>query len=296
MKVGARHVQPVQICYNRFMDQPLPSTALNCTQCGGELHPDEGQIFLICPYCNSSVYLDKSQVVFHWYLAPTLDENQARSALRRWMAGNQTVKDLDKKATLEGVSFEYFPVWYFKQRRNAGRPAEGPTGGDEKILLEPAAATSVSELRRLQIPAGDLRKYEPSLDSQAQAPSVPLQAVLGWLAERQVPRQEIREQALVHIPLYTCKYTFQGKPYTAVVEGGTGGVFANIYPAKAEAPYLMAGGITALVFLCLALFPIIGAVIEGSDGAMIGLAACSAAGLVAAPILFALAAWIAAKI
>jgi hypothetical protein len=59
------------------------------TMCG-ELHPDEGQIFLTCPYCGSTVYLDKSQVVFHWYLAPTLDETQARASLARWMSGSQT--------------------------------------------------------------------------------------------------------------------------------------------------------------------------------------------------------------
>ncbi len=260
---------------------------LTCTQCGGELHPDEGQIFLTCPFCNSAVYLDKARVVFHWYLAPTLDENKARSALARWMAGNQTVKDLDKKARLTGSAFEYFPVWYFK-RRQAGR--------QEEILLEPAAAISISEIRHVKLPAGDLRKYTPDLDSQSQMPSVPLEAALGWLAEKQIGHQEIAEQALVHIPIYTFKYAFKGQTYTALVEAGTSRVIANIFPSKAEAPYILAGAITALVFLCLALFPIIGAAIEGSNGVGIGLLACSGVGLVAAPILFALAAWVAAKI
>ena len=83
------------------MEAPvLPENVVSCAQCGGELHPDEGQIFLTCPYCGSTVYLDKSQVVFHWYLAPTLDEAKAGGALASWMAGNQTVKDLDKKASV----------------------------------------------------------------------------------------------------------------------------------------------------------------------------------------------------
>ncbi|MHC1782655.1 MAG: hypothetical protein AB9891_07845 [Anaerolineaceae bacterium] len=56
------------------MADPLPSENLTCTQCGGELHPDEGQLFITCPYCSASVYLDKSKVVFHWSLAPTLSE------------------------------------------------------------------------------------------------------------------------------------------------------------------------------------------------------------------------------
>jgi predicted RNA-binding Zn-ribbon protein involved in translation (DUF1610 family) len=270
------------------MDVPAPQAALLCTQCGGELHPDEGQIFLTCPYCSSTVYLDKSRVVFHWYLAPTLDENAARASLKRWMAGNQTVKDLDEKAhLLEGKS-TYFPVWYFKRRQPDGR---------EQVLLEPAAATSVSELKRLNLPAGDLRKYEVSLDAQATPPSVPLQAALAWLAEGQhTPQNEIAEQALVHIPIYTFKYDYRGKAYTAVVEAGTGGVYANIFPAKTEAPYLLAGGLAAVVFLCLASFPLIGALVDKGAGFGIGLLACAGVGILAGPALFALAAWVAAKV
>jgi hypothetical protein len=268
------------------MDTSPVANVLSCTQCGGELHPDEGQTFLTCPYCGSTVYVDKSQVVFHWYLAPTLDEVKGQGFLARWMAGNQTVKDLDKKSRLSGSTFEYFPVWYFK-RRHAGK---------EEILLEPAAATSVSELKKLILPAGDLRKYEPSLDAQACPPSVPLDAALTWLAERQIPREEIIERALVHIPLYTFKYIYQSKPYTAIVEAGTGNVFANIYPAKAEAPYLVAGSVVALVFLCLATFPVIGSMAGSGAGATIGIALCSGLGLLAAPFLFVLGAWVAAKV
>lgn len=265
----------------------LPANVFNCTQCGGELHPDEGQIFLTCPFCSSAVYLDKSRVVFHQYLAPTLDESKARAALARWMAGNQTVKDLDKKSSISEVSFEYFPIWYFKYRQGNGK---------EEILLEPAAATSVSEIRHLRLPAGDLRKYDPSLDSQAHPPTVPLEAALNWLSERRIPKNEIAEQALVHIPVYTFKYAFQGRIYTALVEAATGRVIANLFPAKAEAPYLLIGGLTAMVFFCLALAPLIGAASGSGDGAWIGLGVCLGVGLLAAPLLFAIAAWVAAKI
>lgn len=268
------------------MDTPPVATQLTCTQCGGELHPDEGQTFLTCPYCGSTVYVDKSQVVFHFYLASTIDENEGRGFLARWMAGNQTVKNLDQKSRVVGSTFEYFPLWYFKRHSSS----------QEEILLEPAAATSISELKKLILPAGDLRKYETSLDPQARPPTVPLEASLAWLEQRNIPRAEIVERSLVHIPLYTFKYVYQNKPYTTVVEAATGNVFANIFPAKAEAPYQMAGGVAALVYLCLALFPIAGVIVGGASGATIGLVLCAALGLVAAPFLFALAAWIAAKV
>ncbi|MBN1953896.1 MAG: hypothetical protein JW900_02490 [Anaerolineae bacterium] len=268
------------------MDKPVSVQQFKCTQCGGELHPDEGQRFVTCPYCSSTVYLDKSCVVFHWYLAPTLDEGKARAALARWMAGNETVKDLDKKSRVVAVTFQYFPIWYLKQRRE----------GRENIFLELAAATSVSELKRLHLPAGDLRRYDPVLDATAQPPTVPLQAALDWLAERNVDAAEIVESALVHVPLYAFKYQYDDQRYTAVVEGATGRVFANIYPAKAEAPYLFVGGLTAAVFFCLATLPVAGALIEGGEGLGIGLLLLLALGVPAALLLLGLAAWVASRV
>lgn len=265
---------------------PIPSAAVSCTQCGGALHPDEGQIFLTCPYCSSTVYLDKSQVVFHWFLASTLDEARARGVLARWMSGSQTVKDLDRKARLVSISFEYFPLWYFKRRTPSKQ---------ETILLEPAAATSISEMRRLQLPAGDLRKYQDNLNAQAHQPTVPLDTALSWLAGRQIAAQEVVEKALVHIPLFTCKYEYGGQTFTTVIEGATGGVFANIFPAKDEAPYAMVGGLTAVIYLVLALLPLGGALI-GENAGLVGFGICTGLGLLAAPLLLALAFWVASKV
>ena len=271
------------------MTQPVsaPANVFPCTQCGGELHPDEGQIFLTCPYCESTVYLDKSRVVFHWYLASTLDDQKAHTNLARWMGGNETVKDLDKKAHLVSSSFEYFPFWFFKSKDK---------NGSEHLWLEPAAAISVSELKKIQIPAGDLRKYDDSIASQAHTPTVPLPAVTQWLAPRLPEGAQVVETALVHLPIHTFKYTYKGETYTAIVEGATGGVFANIFPAKAESPFLMIGILTAIIFLCLANFPVFGALFNSGEGVAIGSGLCIGLGLLAAPILFALALWIAAKV
>jgi hypothetical protein len=259
------------------MPSDSPATKLTCTQCGGELSPDEGQIFLTCPYCAATVYVDKSQVVFHWYLAPTLTEQQAAQALARWMSGSQTVKDLDKKARVTGVRFDFFPLWYFKTRQGSA---------PEQVQLQAAAATSVTELTRLSLPAGDLRKYDEVIAAQALAPTVPFAAAQRWMLRTQVDAN-ITEAALVHVPIYTFKYAFRDQTYTAIVEAATGRVLARIFPAKAEAPYLLAAGLTAGVYLCLALLAL-------TSGSMAAIAIVLA--LVAAPFLFGLAVWVASKV
>jgi hypothetical protein len=202
------------------------------------------------------------------------------------MAGNETVKDLDKKSHILGRSFEYFPVWYFKVR----------SGNKEQVFLQPAAATAVTELRKLTLPAGDLKKYDDALTSQSAQPSVPLDAALAWLAQEQVDTRNVVESALVHIPIYTFKYGFSNQVFTAVVEAATGRTMANLFPAKAEAPYLTIGCVTASVFLCLAGIPALTAFMDDGASLGIGTLICLVGGALAAPVLFFIAAWIASKV
>jgi hypothetical protein len=265
----------------------LPSAEVHCAQCGGLLHPDEGQLFLICPYCSSSVYLDKSKVVFHWSLASTLTPEAARANLHRWMAGNATVKDLDRKATITAATFQYFPVWYCKARSQPGK---------EVVYLEPAAAISISEIKSLDIPAGDLQKYDPSLDAQAVAPSVPFPAMLQWLAGRGVTAEQVSEAALVHLPVYIFKYDFKGQSYTAMVEGASGKVFANLFPAKAEAPYLAVAAFATLGFLVISLIPLIGYALGEGVGLAVGLLIGLVLAVIFAVPVFAAAAYVSSKV
>lgn len=259
-----------------------PVTSLACTQCGGELHPDEGQLFLACPYCGATVYLDPEQVVFHWFLASTIDNTAAAGELNRWMSGNQTIKDLDKKSKVTEQNFQYYPLWYFLVRQ----------GDRESTILEPGAALSITEITNLDLPAGDLRPYDPANDAQSVAPSVPLETAKEWLLHKN-PGAEIKQGSLVHIPIYIVKYLFRNQTYTAVVEAGTGKVIANIFPAKAEAPYLAAGGITALVYLCLAVLALTG---FQTGGFVFDIGAALILAVIAAPFLFFLAVMVASRV
>lgn len=274
--------------YNERMSEAISASTFNCTQCGGELYPDEGQRFITCPFCSSTVFIDKSKVVFHWYIASTYDDEKARSALFRWMSGNDTVKDLDKKAQVIGKSFAYFPLWYFKRIDQHSK---------ETILLEPAAPTAISEIKTMQLPPGDLVKYTPNIDADAEQPTIPLESALERVVENElIPRQEIIESAIVHVPLYRFKYKFQGRDYTALVDAASGKVMANIFPAKEEIPYQLIGGVTATTYLILSIFPLIGGLVGGEAGFSAAIGLCGGLGLLAAPILMSVAAYVSQKV
>lgn len=264
----------------------LPNTEVHCAQCGGVLRPEAGQTFLTCPYCGSAVYVDKSQVVFHYSLSRTVTPDAAAASLRRWMAGNQTVKDLDRKARVVSSTFQYFPVWYCKARAN----------GRESVYLEPAAATSISELKSLAIAAGDLQKYDAALDAEAVAPTVPFTAMVQWLDNRSVQRDQLAEAALVHLPIYVFKYELAGQSYTALVEGSSGKVLANLFPAKPETPYLAVTVFATLGFLVLSCLPLAGYAAYQGTGLLVGTLVYLVAGAVFAAVVFGVAAWVSAKV
>lgn len=214
---------------------------IKCTQCGGDVTVREGDKFLKCPFCGSALFIDRRRVVYHHILTPTVTADQARAALKRWMAGNQTVKGLEREAAGASLRFTFFPVWLFKVRQ----------GGGESVQLLPAAATPIAEYRRLTLPAGDLQFFRPELvaGQEVKAVEVMYDAAQAWLAQTGVKPEDVAESSLVHVPVYEVRYDYKGKPFQGLVDAASGKVIAEVFPRKAEVPYVLATAVTFLVFL-----------------------------------------------
>jgi hypothetical protein len=209
-------------------------STLACPQCGGVSPLPSGQRLVVCGFCEATLFVDRSAVVSHYQLPRLLDAEQAAAALRRWMAGNDTVKDLDQKATLTAVEPVAFPVWLFRGRTAAGEVAR----------VEPAAPTPIPQLADLKLPAGQLTPYRAEA-VESVAATVPLETARGWLGQD----VQVLESALVALPLWRCRYRYDDEEFTALVEGSTGAVLASVFPAKAESPFYLAAGLGVLVFL-----------------------------------------------
>jgi hypothetical protein len=197
------------------------------------------------------------------------------------------VKDLDQKAVIERPSFQLFPLWLLRVQHN----------NEEKVFLQLAAATSVTELTELTIPAADLELYDHTLDATAVDPTVPLDTVKKWLADnQQIPSQSIKEASLVHLPIYLFKYAFEGRTYTAVVDAATSKVFANNYPSKWESPYYAVGGIGCALYFLAAFIPLVGFFNGASGGFGMGVLVYVITAVLLAIPVFAAAAYISAKV
>lgn len=264
-----------------MMPDPVASTQLLCRQCAAILPVTHGSSYTTCEYCGTVNYLDKSEAVLHYTVRPTVDEDGARAALRRWMAGNETVKGLDTDAQINEMTYQLFPLWLVRASDE----------GQERVYFRPAAASASGELSTLELPAGSLVAYDPSLDNAAIQPTVPLTAVRSWLlADEGVAEDRIRETSLVHIPFYLFSYAYNNQNYSVRVNAASGEVLAVFYPRKNETPYMAVGGLGCLAYFIIALIPGIAFLFGGSSGLGVGMLVYLAAAVVLAIPIFSMAA------
>jgi len=239
--------------------QALQTNTIICPQCGGEnkLKPDEK--FIECEFCGSAVYVDKSRVVNHYVVNSNFNQDQAVGNVKRWMAGNFHVKDLDKNAVISKVDFYYFPLWYFKLNES----------GTDKIMLQPASSTPISEIKSINIPAGNLVPFQvKNFDvSQFVQPDVYFESAKNWLQQSGANIENITESNLVHIPFYHVHYSFKAQHYSCLVEASSGKVYANLRPVKSEAPYRILFAVSLFVFFLTTIISyVLSVVVSESDG------------------------------
>lgn len=75
-------------------------------------------------------------------------------------------------------------------------------------------------------------------------PDVLYDSAKSWLQSSGIDLNTVKEAALVHIPFYQFYYNFNNHTYTALVEASSGEVYANIFPAKSEAPFRILFGLS----------------------------------------------------
>jgi hypothetical protein len=211
----------------RKVDDDILST-FDCPRCGGKNELSAGERVPVCTFCDTTLFIDRSGVVGHFLVPRLLDRERAVEALNRWMSGNETVKNLDRKSALAGIEPVTFPMWLFRCRRE----------GAETVIIEPAAPTPIPQLVDLELPPGKLEPFEAADSAVRAVPAtVPLETARSWIADRGL--DDVFESALVEVPLWEARYTYEGREYQALVDGATGSVIASVFPEKAESPYVL---------------------------------------------------------
>ena len=218
---------------------------VQCTQCGGTVKLAAEDQFVACTFCSSALYVDKSKVVFHFVVKATISLEEAQGKLRRWMAGNDTVKGLDVHGQISHQELIYFPMWRF---------LVSDYGGDREYS-EPAGSFSIPEIKKIPLSGGSLQFFSPQefAGMPLNEPDVLLDSALSWLKQDGVISDRVKEINLIHVPFYLFKYQFRGTLYQAIVDAASGRVLASVYPAKDEIPFIGIAVAAAVAFFVLGL-------------------------------------------
>ena len=213
---------------------------IRCTQCGAAVEVAPDVRLLACPYCETALVVDGSQVLFREAMRPTVDSAEAPAHLRRFLAGTKTVAGLDREARIGQPEMVWFPFWAFTVAGGSG----------EQVELMPAAPSSLQGLQGLALPAGATRKMTPELErfGRIVEPEIPVETARTWLGERHGGEVPVRRTVLYHLPLHLFTYSWKGAEYRAAVDAVTGRVFPANYPAKDETPYRLVLALALMVF------------------------------------------------
>jgi hypothetical protein len=197
---------------------------------------DSGIKFTKCTYCDSLIFFDRAGAGFYYVIPFKLSQDDAIGTFRRWAGGSTKAKDLDRLANISAIKKSYFPVYLFRRDLN----------GREEVIIEPAGSTTLPGLHSLKVPGGDLRIFDQSFDTgeaELIKPDIEMTHYLNTLPGT------AKEQSLVYFPIWTIDYSFEGSQYQVVVDASSSEVFANNFPTRGSAAYLLVaiGGFVAFM-------------------------------------------------
>lgn len=204
-----------------------------CPKCGAVLPVKPGTQMTTCSYCGTTTYIDRSSALFFYLLPFSIEEAAAKGIFKRWTAGPAYAKDLEASAKITRLAKEYFPVFRFRRMVN----------GKEQVSVKPARGTLLPGMQNLAVPPGNMVIYDSSVSTAGAEVLQPDISIDSYIPEL---TGDAIDQALVYFPLYEIEYTYNGTPYSVVIDGSSGNVSSTDAPKRGSASYV---GVMGLAFV-----------------------------------------------
>jgi len=244
------------------------SKGLTCPACASAVPVPEGARLVTCPACRQRLFVQGDRGVRRWQLRRVVTRDQVQQTVTSFFSGMNKAGNLKRQAEIKELFLAYLPFWRMMAyvagwRLGRVRRDKDSTKPIEVEILEEMqwndAAVDVSEFGVNRVPIAG-KNFEPFDQDRLSAEGMifeatesPTDATQWLLDEQHIAPENIREASLVHLPVFVCKYAFNKRRYTAMVDAATSKVFANIYPAKWEVPYVAIGVAAFAAFFVLSL-------------------------------------------
>jgi hypothetical protein len=237
---------------------------IRCASCSAEIKLERDEAFIVCPFCNSSLYLDRAQTFRSFLLKPSVSATGAADRLAQELSRREIPPAPSKK--IEGV---WAPFW-------------GVRGGALQETL-PAFSPVPVALQGYRLPSADAVYFRDDLAEGFIALPCSESGSTKWEG-----REDVSSFALYRAPFYKLSFGAGDVAYVAWVDAVKGKVYMDkAPPPQSEAISSRFLGVLLVLF---AVFTMVAAVVPGFGWSLL---AVSALAVLVYPVIKRLAAEVA---
>lgn len=224
---------------------------IRCANCGAEIGLERDETFLVCPYCNSSLFLGGSKAFKHFLMPPVVSATGAKDALAKAL-GEREIPPVD----VTGV--ERLLLGYWGVRGEALQETVAAFSPVPQALVDYVLPSSPSVFYE----EGAVEGFSPVPSAEG--------ASAVW-----EHREDVSSLALYEVPFYRVSFRSGACSYSAWVDGVSGRVYLDgAPPAQSDA---ITGRFLKLALSMLSLFTLEALVVPGFGWGLLVISVSAAA-------------------
>jgi DNA-directed RNA polymerase subunit RPC12/RpoP len=240
------------------------SVGLNCPACGGAISVVEGEDIVVCPYCNSTLFIEGDEGVTTIAFKNRLTKQGAIDTSRSWWSRGWKARDLEKTGKAMEVYPIYLPFWRattrvagwicgYEIRRHTdskGNVHEQKVPKEIMVLndyqfSEIAADPGDLGIRSLRNFSGEtnfadfdmIPTFEATTSKDDAVSHAKNEALSRARSSARVPRVTMerlhilpRRLSMVYYPVWVVRYSYKERMYLTTVDGVTGQLLSGRAP------------------------------------------------------------------
>ena len=250
---------------------------LNCPNCGGVVSVPEGQVIVICPYCELHSFVKGERGLQRYQVEQRINRDQAIESLRKFLRGKWAIaRDTASKASLEDSFIAHLPFWASWGRVFGWVFGQKQVGSGDNKRYEPREVRSMEEMNwnGVACDVGEFGVAEISLQGKTlhafnpddlHASGMVFEPIGSISDAREASERSFSERVrngarldrisqvferaiqkrmgLVYYPLWVIRYLYRGRSFQVVVDAFSGDVLYGKAPGSTfyRAAVLVAG-------------------------------------------------------
>lgn len=245
---------------------------LGCPRCGGIVPVPEGQVLVICPYCDlrsvvSAAPARQGERGVRRYQVPLrVEREQVEAAFRRFVSGKvQVARDCSARAQVSELFLVHLPFWVVWGRGVGWAFGQEQVGSGDNKRFEPREKREISELtwnspacevgefgvRRVSLDGRPLESFDAAALHRSGMVFEPVGSTSAAIESAQSQfSQEIKNDihldrteqqfvrltnirlGLVYYPVWVLRYHYRGRSFQVVVDGFDGEILYGKAPGS----------------------------------------------------------------